>query len=122
MMDQGCVSALTGKVSNAIQMITTGLTAWRSTGATIRLPERLSCLASAYADLGHFDDAWRCVGEAMTAMEKANERCFEAEVHRLAGEIALKSPEPDATMKRTLSVRSPSPADKKPSHGNFALQ
>jgi hypothetical protein len=40
----------------------------------------------------------------------------------LAGEIALKSPEPDATMKRTLSVRSPSPADKKPSHGNFALQ
>jgi class 3 adenylate cyclase/predicted ATPase len=95
MMDQGCVSALTGKASNAIQMITTGLTAWRSTGATIRLPERLSCLAGAYADLGQYDDAGRYIAEAVTAMEKANERWFEAEVHRLAGEIALKSPQPD---------------------------
>src|SRR6516165_3559364 len=93
MMNQGCISALTGKASNAIQMITTGITAWRSTGATIRAPERASYLASACADIGHFDDAWRCIGEAMTAMEKTKERWFEAEVHRLAGEIALKSPQ-----------------------------
>ena len=43
-----------------------------------------------------FDDAWRCSDEAMTAVETTNERWFEAEVNRLAGEIALKSPEPDA--------------------------
>ena len=61
----------------------------------MRVPENVSYLASAYADIGHFDDAWRCVGDAMTAMEKTNERWFEAEVHRLAGEIALKSPQPD---------------------------
>jgi predicted ATPase len=95
MMNQGCVFALTDKASSAIQMITTGLTAWRSTGATIRVPEYSSYLARAYADIGHFDNAWRCIGDAMTAMERANERWFEAEVHRLAGEIALKSPQPD---------------------------
>ena len=33
----------------------------------------------------------------MTAVETGKERWFEAEVHRTAGEIALKSPEPDAT-------------------------
>ena len=37
------------------------------------------------------DDARSCIGEA-TAL---NERWSEAEVHRIAGEIALKSPEPD---------------------------
>ena len=56
----------------------------------------LSYLARAHAELGQFDDAWRCIGEAMTAMETTKERWFEAEVHRIAGEIALMSPEPDA--------------------------
>ena len=46
--------------------------------------------------LGKFEDAWRCIGEAMTAVEATKERWFEAEVHRVAGEIALKSPKPDA--------------------------
>jgi predicted ATPase len=32
----------------------------------------------------------------MTAVETTKERWCEAEVHRVAGEIALKSPEPDA--------------------------
>ena len=32
----------------------------------------------------------------MTAIETTKERWFEAEVNRIAGEIALKSPEPDA--------------------------
>ena len=39
---------------------------------------------------------WRCIGEAMTAVETTKERWCEAEVNRIAGEIALKSPEPDA--------------------------
>jgi predicted ATPase len=32
----------------------------------------------------------------MTAVETTKERWYEAEVHRIAGEIALLSPEPDA--------------------------
>jgi predicted ATPase len=45
---------------------------------------------------GQFDDAWRCIGEAVMLMEKTKERLREAEVNRTAGEIALKSPKPDA--------------------------
>ena len=96
MMNQGCVLALTGKASDAVQMITSGITAFRSTGATLWMPLHLSYLARAYAELGQFDDAWRCIGEAMTAIETTKERWCEAEVNRIAGEIALKSPEPDA--------------------------
>jgi predicted ATPase len=53
-------------------------------------------LTRAYAELGQFDDAWRCIDEALTAMETTKEKWSEAEVHRTAGEIALKLPEPDA--------------------------
>ena len=60
------------------------------------MPLYLSYLARAYAELGQFDDAWRCIDEAMTAVETTKERWCEAEVHRMAGEIALMSPEPDA--------------------------
>jgi predicted ATPase len=58
-------------------------------------PLYLSHLGSAYAGLGDSDSAWRSVNEAMAAVETTNERWFEAEVHRIAGEIALKSPVPD---------------------------
>jgi predicted ATPase len=43
----------------------------------------------------------------MTAAETTKERWHEADVHRLAGEIALLSPEPDAAkayFERALSV------------------
>jgi class 3 adenylate cyclase/predicted ATPase len=95
MMNQGCVLASTGKPSDAVHMITAGITAWRATGSTVFVPLHISYLARAYAELGQFDDAWRCIGEAMTAIETTKERWFEAEVHRMAGEIALKSREPD---------------------------
>ena len=59
-------------------------------------PFHLSLSAKAYAGLRQFDDAWRCIDEAMTAVESTKETLFEAEVHRVAGEVALMSPEPDA--------------------------
>ena len=59
--------------------------------------------------IGQFDDARRCIGEAMTAMETTKETWCEAEVNRIAGEIALLSPEPDvekaeAYFERALAV------------------
>ena len=73
------------------------------------LPFHLSCLAAAYADLDQLDDAWRCIDEAMTAVETTKETWFEADINRMAGEIALKSPKPDvakaeAYFERALAV------------------
>jgi len=96
MKNQGLVSAMTGEASNAIQLITSGVIAFRSTGATHYIPFRLSYLAAAHAELDQLDNAWRCIGEAMTAIEITKERWWKAEVNRTAGEIALKSPQPDA--------------------------
>jgi predicted ATPase len=95
MINKGCVSALTGNAAEAIKMITSGLAANRSMGSTLGHPFYLLSLAHAYAELGRCDDAMRCIGEAMTQIEKTKERRYEAEVHRIAGEIELKSLAPD---------------------------
>ena len=58
-------------------------------------PNHLQYLAMAYADLGRLHDAWRCIDDAIDKIEKSTEKWVEAEVHRIAGEIALKSLAPD---------------------------
>src|SRR5262249_48090088 len=93
MMNGGCVLALSGKAADAVQMITSGLTARRSAGSTIYLPFALSHLAIAHAEQGQFDDARRCIGEALTFTESAKEKWHEAAPNRIAGEIAQKPPE-----------------------------
>jgi predicted ATPase len=93
---QGSLLAVTGEASSAVQIITGGLTAYRSTRATNFIPLYLSYLTTAYAELGQLDDAWRCIGEAMTAAETTSETWIEAEVHRTTGEITLMSPKPEA--------------------------
>jgi tetratricopeptide (TPR) repeat protein len=88
---QGCALVLTGKTSDAANLLVSGITAYGSTGRTLYMPLWLSHLARAYAELGQFDDAWRCIGEATTLVHTAKEKWYEAEIHRVAGEIALKS-------------------------------
>ena len=90
-------------------MITASMSAQRSTGRTLYSPANFSYLAKAHGDLGQFDDASRCIGEAVTAVETTKETLFEAEVHRLAGEIALLSRErntakAEAYFERALAV------------------
>jgi class 3 adenylate cyclase/predicted ATPase len=105
MQTRGRLLALTGKAAEAVHVITAGITAWRSTGAMLRIPLYLPYLARAYAELGQFDDAWRCIGEAMNAIETTKETLFEAEVHRIAGEIALMSPERDTAKAEAYFAR-----------------
>ena len=90
-------------------MITSGISAYRSTGSELWMPIYLSYLARAYATVSLVNDAWRCVGEAMTAVEKTKERWCEAEIYRTAGEIALMSSQPvaakaEAHFERALAV------------------
>jgi predicted ATPase len=90
-MDQGLVAILMGKPFEAVQKISSARITWQSTGATLFMPLFLSYLARAHAELGQYDDAWRCIGEAVAGLEKTKETWCEAEVHRAAGEIVLMS-------------------------------
>jgi predicted ATPase len=106
---QGWLLTLAGKAPEAVHMLTSGITAFRSTGAALFAPTQFSCLATAYAKAGQFDDARRSISDATKAIETSKETWFEAEANRVAGEIALKSPEPDsvsaeAYFERALAV------------------
>jgi class 3 adenylate cyclase/predicted ATPase len=92
---QGCALALTGRTADAVRTITSGVTAWRSTGATCWTPLHMLFLADAHARLGQFVEAWRCIGEALAASEASKENWCDADIHRLAGDIVLLSGEPD---------------------------
>jgi predicted ATPase len=68
-------------------------------------PLALSNLARAHAELGQWDDAWGCIGQAITVIETTGERWYEAEVHRIGGEIALLMPNPEAAKAEAYFAR-----------------
>ena len=93
---RGCVLALRGKASDAVQTLTSAIAKFRATGGTWSVPFRLACLAKAHAELGQFQDAWRRLDEAMMMVDASKEVWSYPEILRFGGEIALMSPEPDA--------------------------
>ena len=102
---RGCVFALAGDASKAIQVAMSGMAMYRSTGARVFLPLCLSYLAYAYAELNKLDDASRCLNEAMTGIDATKETWHEVEVNRIAGEIALRSPQRDVAKAQSYFER-----------------
>ena len=105
-LHRGRALALSGKAAEAVPVISAGISASRSTGAGYLLPLCLSDLAWAHAELGQFDDALRYISEAIMTVKTTKEKWFEAEASRVAGEITLKSPEPDAAKAQAYFERS----------------
>ena len=91
----GVVSTLIGDANDAVKMIGAGIAMWQSTGATASVPFFQSYLATAHAMLGQYDESQHHINQAMATIEATGERVWTAEVHRLAGEIALLSPSSD---------------------------
>ena len=90
-------------------MCTVNPTRASSTGQTLWMPSFLAYFARAHSELGELDNAGRCIGEAITTVETTRETWFEAEVHRVAGEIVLNSPasnaaKAEAHFERALAV------------------
>jgi serine phosphatase RsbU (regulator of sigma subunit) len=78
---------LRGRSEEGLQLFQKGLDAYRATGAGLGLPYYLSILGEAFTQTGRFDDARRTLDEALTLVQKNDERFQEAELHRLRGEL-----------------------------------
>jgi class 3 adenylate cyclase/predicted ATPase len=87
---------LLGKFADAVRMFDSWIKPYRSTGATLSVPYLLSFLARAYVELCQLDKARGCIDEAISMIKTTRETWCEAEINRVAGEIALRSPVPDA--------------------------
>ncbi len=91
------ILAMTGNVSDALDVGVPAIASNAAQGTTLFFPLFSALLAKSYADVGRAEDAWDSIGAAINMMEVTQEKWSEAEVTRIAGEIALKGPEPDAT-------------------------
>jgi predicted ATPase len=78
-----------GKLEEGLPLLVKGLDGFRTTGAELTLPFQLSTLGEAYTRAGRFEDACRTLDEGLAIGEKHDERCQEAELHRLKGELSL---------------------------------
>ena len=106
---QGWIFQEIGNVSEAVKVSSSAIATWTSMGSRASIPSLMGYLAKAHADLHQFDEASRCIDEAISAVGRTGENWEEAEVARLAGEIMLIPPEADkpkaeAFFERALSV------------------
>jgi predicted ATPase len=87
---RGWALAEQGQGEEGIAQIRQGLAAWRETGAKLGGPYFLALLAEAYGTGGQVAEGLSVVVEALTVVDKAGERLWEAELYRLKGQLTLQ--------------------------------
>ena len=103
---RGWTFAIDGRHAAATRVIASGLTAYRATGATLFLPCYQRVLAHSLLKLGSVDESRAMLRDAIEAAEVANEGWIQAELQRMAGELELAGPAPDAAKAETHFRRS----------------
>jgi predicted ATPase len=88
---RGLVLAKQGRTSEGILQMRQGLAAMRTTGAELNRAYFLAQLSEAYARTGQAEAGLDAVTEALELVDKGGERWWEAELHRLWGELLLLS-------------------------------
>jgi len=74
-----------------------GLDAFQASGAELTLSFQFSTLGEAYTQAGRFEDARQALDKGLAIAEKNDERCHEAELLRLRGELLLAESQEQAT-------------------------
>jgi class 3 adenylate cyclase/predicted ATPase len=87
---RGWALAEQGQGEKGITQIHQGLAAWRATGAEAICPHFLALLAEAYGKVGQTEKGLNTLAEARALVDKTGERVYEAELHRLKGELTLQ--------------------------------
>jgi predicted ATPase len=80
-----------GEAEAGIAQIHQGLTAFRASGGEQTKTYSLARLAEAYGKGGQVKEGLAVVAEALAFADRTEERCYEAELYRLKGELTLQS-------------------------------
>ena len=88
---QGWALAGQGQGGKGVAQMHEGMTGWRATRAELARPYFLALLADVYEKGGQAEEGLSALAEALETVEKNGERFYEAELHRLKGELTLQS-------------------------------
>ena len=86
---QGWAMAEQGQGAAGLAQMRHGLVAYQATGAEVFRPYYLAFLAEASGKLGQAGEGLSRSGAALAAVHKTGERFYEAELHRIHGELLL---------------------------------
>ncbi len=86
---EGWVAGARADEADGIALMERGLDAWRGTGTHIGEPYLLALLSETCLRAGRLDAAGERLAEARAQVERSGECWWEAELHRLEGEILL---------------------------------
>jgi predicted ATPase len=86
---QGWALVEQGQIEEGIAQIRQGLAALRLIGAEAHRPYYLALLADAYGKAGQNEEGLRALTEALALVNKTEARYYEAELHRVHGELLL---------------------------------
>jgi DNA-binding winged helix-turn-helix (wHTH) protein/predicted ATPase len=102
----GAVSVQQGQGREGIEQVQRGIAAFRATGAELWRPYFLGLLAEAYGQIAQAGEGLALLAEALAAVERADERFYEAELYRLKGELTLQEANQKSKIKSQKSKRS----------------
>ena len=88
---QGWALVEEGQAEEGVAQIRQGLAARRATGTELYRPWFLALLAEAYGKVWQAAEGLVVLAEALAVVDKTGERFWEAELHRLQGELTLQS-------------------------------
>jgi predicted ATPase len=86
---KGWALAAEGQDNEGLTHARQGLSALQATGAAIGRPLYLGALAEGCVAVGHTDDGFALLAEALAVVEQTGEHFYEAELCRLKGELLL---------------------------------
>jgi class 3 adenylate cyclase/predicted ATPase len=95
LLPRGWALVQQGEVAAGIADFREAMERRRAFGMGAVWPWYLALSAEAYGADGHFEDGLRDLDEAMQWVRRNDERLYEAEVHRIRGELLLSLPTPD---------------------------
>jgi predicted ATPase len=98
---RGWALAMQGQGTEGLTQLRQGLDAYRATGAAFQRPHFLSMLAEVHGSMGQPEAGLTALSEALGLVENTNERYYEAELHRLKGELLLRQAVPDVPQAET---------------------
>jgi predicted ATPase/DNA-binding winged helix-turn-helix (wHTH) protein len=111
---QGWVLAEQGQGTEGLMQMRPGLTAYRATGAEMSRPSHLGLLAKTYGKLGQVEEGLDALAEAFAVMDRTGERCLEAELYRLKGELLLRQGQVAGSKSKKETSKTPRPTTKRP--------
>jgi predicted ATPase len=87
---RGWALAMQGQSEEGMARIRQGIASSWATGGAVGIPYFCTLLADVCAHLGHTEDGLQALAEAHALVEQHEERCWEAEIHRLRGVLLLQ--------------------------------